>query len=204
MATIQIKNGFITSSAAIVVSSSLVQFQQGVKAKSFTGSFSGSFGANQAFVQKGNTINDVSASLGTINNKVLSFKTNNTSRLVISGSNITATGTITSPQIINTNNAIAASGNAATVPITSRLSTVTNNSAATLTITITTTSAVDGQQIVVRVLDFSAVSQTITWVNTENSTVTVPAASNGSTTLPVTVGFMFNSRTSLWRCCASC
>lgn len=107
---------------------------------------------------------------------------------------------LTVPQIINTSNAITASANAATVPITSRISTVTNNSAATLTITITTTSAVDGQEVMVRILDSSAAAQTITWVNTENSTISVPTTSNGSTTLPVTVGFQYNALTSKWRC----
>ncbi len=110
---------------------------------------------------------------------------------------------LTVPQIINTSNAITASANAATVPITSRISTVTNNSAATLTITLTTTSAVDGQMVIVRILDFSAVAQTLVFVNTENSTVSVPATSNGSTTLPLTVGFQFNSATTKWRCLAS-
>lgn len=103
---------------------------------------------------------------------------------------------------IDVNNAIAASGNAATVPVTYRLNTVTNNSAATLTITMTTTSAVDGQMTVVRILDSSAVAQTITWVNTENSTVTAPTTSNGSTTLFLTVGFIYNGATSKWRCIA--
>lgn len=110
---------------------------------------------------------------------------------------------LTVPSIINTSNAIAASGNAATVPITSRISTVTNNSAATLTITITTTSAVDGQLSQVRVLDFSAVAQTITWVNTENSTVNAPTTSNGSTTLPVSILFQYNNATSKWRTLAT-
>lgn len=115
----------------------------------------------------------------------------------------TFTGTQTFAQIVTTNNAITASANAATVPITSRISTVTNNSAATLTITITTTSAVDGQMVIVRILDFSAVAQTVAWVNTENSTVTAPTTSNGSTTLPLTVGFQYNAGTSKWRCIAS-
>lgn len=115
----------------------------------------------------------------------------------------TFTGTQTFAQIVTTNNAITATSNAATVPITSRISTVTNSSAATLTITITTTSAVDGQMVMVRILDFSAVAQTITWVNTENSTVTAPTTSNGSTTLPLTVGFQYNNATSKWRCIAS-
>ncbi len=115
----------------------------------------------------------------------------------------TFTGTQTFSQVVTTNNAITATANAATVPITSRISTVTNNSAATLTITLTTTSAVDGQMVMVRVLDSSAAAQTITWVNTENSTVTAPVLSNGSTTLPLTVGFQYNSATSKWRCIAS-
>lgn len=112
----------------------------------------------------------------------------------------TFTGTQTLSQIVTTSNAITATSNAATVPITSRISTVTNSSAATLTITITTASAVDGMMLMVRVLDFSGVAQTITWVNTENSTVSVPVTSNGSTTLPLTVGFQFNSNTTKWRC----
>lgn len=115
----------------------------------------------------------------------------------------TATGQNKFNNIIDVNNAIAASSNAATVPVTFRLNTVTNSSAATLTITMTTTSAVDGQMTIVRILDFSAVAQTVTWVNTENSTVTAPTTSNGSTTLPLTVGFMYNTATSKWRCIAS-
>jgi hypothetical protein len=116
----------------------------------------------------------------------------------------TFTGLQTYTNAVNyTNNAITASGNSATVPITARIHTVTNNSAATLTITLTTTSAVDGQLHLIRVLDFSAAAQTITWVNTENSTVTAPVTSNGSTTLPLTIGFQYNSATSKWRCIAS-
>lgn len=110
---------------------------------------------------------------------------------------------LTVPQVITTANAIAASGNAATVPVTSKNNIVTNNSAATLTITLTTTNAVNMQQVIVQILDFSGVAQTVSWVNTENSAVTVPAASNGSTTLPLTVGFIYNSATSKWRCVAS-
>lgn len=123
--------------------------------------------------------------------------------LAISSAAQTFTGTQTFSQIVTTNNAITASGNAATVPITSRISTVTNNSAATLTITMTTTNAVDGQLVMVRVLDATAVAQTISWVNTENSTIVVPTTSNGSTTLPLTVGFQYNSNSSKWRCIAS-
>ena len=116
----------------------------------------------------------------------------------------TFTGTQTfSNAVINSNNAITASGNAATVPVTYRLNTVTNNSAATLTITMTTASAVDGQMTIVRIYDFSAAAQTLTLVNTENSTVTAPASTNGSTTLPLTLGFMFNNASGKWRLIAS-
>lgn len=117
------------------------------------------------------------------------------------GATTPAAGTFT--LVRDANNAITASSNAATVPVTSRLSTVTNNSAATLTITITTSGAVDGQMLVVRVLDSSAAAQTITWVNTENSTVTAPTTSNGSTTLFLTIGFIYNGGTSKWRTIAA-
>jgi hypothetical protein len=115
----------------------------------------------------------------------------------------TFSGTQTFSQVLTTSNAITATSNAATVPITSKINTVTNNSAATLTITMTTTSAIDGQVSIVRILDASAVAQTITWVNTENSNTSAPTTSNGSTTLPLTVGFMYNAATSKWRCVAS-
>jgi hypothetical protein len=114
----------------------------------------------------------------------------------------TFTGTQTFAQVITTANAITATSNAATVPVTSRHNIVTNSSAATLTITLTTSGAVNMQTVVVQILDFSAAAQTITWVNTENSTVTAPTTSNGSTTLPLTVGFMYNTATSKWRCVA--
>jgi len=112
-------------------------------------------------------------------------------------------GVATGTSVIFTNDAITASGNAATIPVTHRLHTVTNNSAATLTITITTAGATDWQLHMIRILDFSAVAQTITWVNTENSDVTAPVLSNGSTTLPRTVGFQYNWSTSKWRCIAN-
>ncbi len=116
---------------------------------------------------------------------------------------LVASGSISGPQVLNPNNAITAVANAATVPVTSRINTVTNSSAATLTITLATTGAIDGQMLTVRVLDFSAAAQTLTWVNTENSTVTVPGTSNGSTTLPLTVTFQYNGNTNKWRCLSS-
>jgi hypothetical protein len=109
----------------------------------------------------------------------------------------------TALQIINTVNPVTVTSNAGTVPITYRINNFTNSSAATMTVTLATASAVDGQMSIVRIYDFSAVAQTISWVNTENSTISVPTTSNGSTTLPLTVGFMYNSQTSKWRCIAS-
>lgn len=112
----------------------------------------------------------------------------------------TFTDTQTFAQIICTNNAITASGNAATIPVTYQTNTVTNNSASTLTITLTTAGAVNRQKVEVLILDASAVAQTLTWVNTENSTVIVPATSNGSITLPLSVVFQYNNATTKWRC----
>jgi hypothetical protein len=66
-----------------------------------------------------------------------------------------------------------------------------------------TAGAVDGQSVVLRIYDYSAAAQTLTFVGTENSGVSVPTATNGSTTLPLSVGFMFNGATSLWRCLAA-
>ena len=105
--------------------------------------------------------------------------------------------------LIDVNNAVTVTSNAGTVPVTYRLNTFTNSSAATMAITMAITSAVDGQMTIVRIYDFSAAAQTIGWTNTENSTVSVPTTSNGSTTLPLTVGFMYNGQTSKWRCIAS-
>ena len=123
-----------------------------------------------------------------------------TDTIAVLGTAQTFTANQTFNNVLYAVNAITASGNAATVPVTYRISKVTNNSAATLTITVTTTSAVDGQFIEVLVLDASAVAQTITWVNTENTSVTIPPTSNGSTTKPLRVQLQYNSGTSLWSC----
>jgi hypothetical protein len=119
------------------------------------------------------------------------------------GANATFNGGLTLPQVINSASVVTVSANAGTVAITNRINNFSNSSAAAMTITMATASAVDGQMSIVRIYDFSAVAQTISWVNTENSTVTATATSNGSTTLPLTVGFMYNSLTSKWRCIAS-
>ena len=92
------------------------------------------------------------------------------------------------------------SGGAVTVLATSRISNFTVS--ATTAITMSTSGAVDGMMVMVRILD-GGTPETLSWVNTENSTVSVPTTSNGSTTLPLTVGFQYNGSTSLWRCIAS-
>lgn len=112
-------------------------------------------------------------------------------------------GAKTFNSILDSNNAVTVASNAATVPVTYRLTTVTNNAAASVTITITTSAATDGQLLFVRFYDFSAATQAITWINIENSTVIAPTISNGSTTLPFTVGFQYNGKTSKWRTIAS-
>lgn len=153
----------------------------------------------------------VAAKTLSVNNS-LSFSGTDSTTMTFPGTNATIartdaaqtfTGTQTFSQVITTANAITAVANAATVPVTSKNNIVTNNSAATLTITLTTASAVNMQSCIVQILDFSAVAQTLVFVNTENSTVSVPATSNGSTSLPLTVGFIYNSSTSKWRCIAS-
>lgn len=140
--------------------------------------------------------------LGTVLSN-LGLRAAGTAYPITTSGTVTLTGNgVTADNLIFNNNAITAVANAATVPVTFRLHTVTNNSAATLTITITTSSAVDGQLLMVRVKDFSAVAQTLAWVNTENSATAVPVITNGSTTLPLTVGFQFNNATTKWRCLA--
>lgn len=116
----------------------------------------------------------------------------------------TYTGTQTFANTILTANAITASSNAATIPVTSGRNIVTNNSAAGLTITLATSGAVSMQTCVVQILPSSAVAQTLTFVNTENSVITsVPANTGSSTTIPITVGFFYNAGTSKWTCVAS-
>lgn len=120
-----------------------------------------------------------------------------TAALTITGTVAFSNGTILS----NTN--VTVTSNAGTVPVTTSNAKFTNSSAATMAITIATSGATDGQVLTVRVYDFSAVSQTIGWTNTENSSASVPTTSNGSTTLPKTVTFMYNSASSKWRCILS-
>ena len=74
MAKIQIKNSFITSSAQITISSSLVRFSDNIRAKGITGSFSGSFAGSNLFVQGGNSFG-TTALLGTNDNQPSSSHT---------------------------------------------------------------------------------------------------------------------------------
>ena len=108
-----------------------------------------------------------------------------------------------SSSIIKTVVATTVTSNAGTVAVNVDNAKFVNSSAANMTITLAVSGAFDGMTKIVRVYDFSAVAKTITWVNTEISAVTPAGTSNGSTTLPVTVGFIFNGSTSLWRCVAS-
>lgn len=102
------------------------------------------------------------------------------------------------------NNAVTVTSNAGTCSAAFKSNTFTNSSAATMAITLSTSGMLDDQPMIVRIYDYSAAVQTIGWTNTENSTVSVPTASNGSTTSPLTVGFLFNNATSKWRCVAAC
>lgn len=108
-------------------------------------------------------------------------------------------GIQTIPQIVNTPLAATVTSNAATITRVSRINNFTNSSAATMAITLSTSGALDGDIIEVRIYDFSAVAQTIGWTNTEDSTVAAPLTSNGSTTLPLSALFQFNGSTSKWR-----
>lgn len=116
---------------------------------------------------------------------------------------ISNAGVMTVNNVIETNHAVTVTSNAGTCSNSFRFNTFTNSSAATMAITIATSGAVDGQQMIVRIYDFSAVAQTIGWTNTENSAVSAPTTSNGSTTHPLTIGFIFNGATSLWRAVAT-
>lgn len=99
--------------------------------------------------------------------------------------------------------ALSVTTNAATADINHGIQNFTNSSASAMTITLTTTSAVDGQWKEIRIYDFSGVAQSITWVNTENSLTSAPTTSNGSTTLPLSVLFQYNNASSKWRCVAT-
>jgi hypothetical protein len=101
---------------------------------------------------------------------------------------------------VSTVNPLTVADNAVTVPITHDSQKITNNAAGAIAITIATANAVDGQMLLLAIYDYSAAAQTLTWVNTETGSATVPATTRGSTTLPLYVGLRFNGTTSLWAC----
>ena len=118
-----------------------------------------------------------------------------------SGALTVSGGSVAARLVSQTVTTVTVTDNAATCPVTAGSCSLTNSSAATLTITMATTGAVDGQQMLVRIYDATAVAQTITWVNTEDSSsVEAPTTSNGSTTLPTSARFVYNAATSKWRC----
>jgi hypothetical protein len=112
-------------------------------------------------------------------------------------------GSLITDSLVTKAAGITVAANAGAVPVTNTVSNFTNSSAAAMTVTLAVTGAVDGQLSIVRVYDFSAAAETITWVNTENGGATAPTTSNGSTTLPKTVWFQFNAQTTKWRCILS-
>lgn len=144
----------------------------------------------------------VTPALGTPASGVLSSCTSTTKAAGSNDTNL-ATDAYTDKEAGFIKNTVTVTSNAGSTSVSFRNNDFTNSSAATMTITCTTASAIDGQPLIVRIYDASAATQTITWVNTENSGVTAPTTSNGSTTLPLTVGFMYNSATSKWRCVGS-
>lgn len=115
------------------------------------------------------------------------------------------TGIGTADLLVPNNHAVTVTSNAGTASASFLLNTFTNSSAAAMTITLPTSGPTpkDGQFLEVRTYDFSGVAQNITWVNTENSTSTPSATSNGSTTLPRSDLFQWNAATSKWRCVGS-
>jgi hypothetical protein len=93
MAKIQIKNSFITSSADITISSSLVKFSGGISVKNITGSFSGSIPQLSSYFKQGGNSFGTTATLGTNDNQALIFETNNTERARIDTSGNLGIGT---------------------------------------------------------------------------------------------------------------
>lgn len=175
----------------------LAYFDMGVNGQNNTNPYTTLFAANDAYLfTGGGTIGDINIATGTPGKNV---------KIGVGGllaANLVATFGAQNQQMTNVgnvNNAVTVSSNAGTCSASYRLNTFTNSSAANMTITLSTSTPVDGQLMMVRIYDFSAVAKTITWVNTEDSTVTAPTTSNGSTTLPLTAGFMWNAATSKWR-----
>ena len=93
MAKIQIKNSFITSSADITISSSMVKFSSGISAKNITGSFSGSIPALTSYYKQGGNSFGTTAILGTNDNQALILETNNSEKVRVTSDGNVGIGT---------------------------------------------------------------------------------------------------------------
>ena len=201
-------------SSGLTVTGSLTFNSQAIPSTSSIASYNSTYGPATGYVLTNNPglgniwSNTINGGLTLQGSSTIQGNLTVYSGLTVSGistyvGNATFSGTVTSNAYLPNVSSITATSNAATVSGANYTSTkVTNNSAAALTITMATGTAVDGMQSIVRIYDFSAVAQTISWTNTENSQVSAPTTSNGSTTLPLTVGFIYNGSTSKWRCVA--
>lgn len=192
VATATTINGLqITSTSAILTlpSMSTVAFGEGMTLTS------GSNGNTYTFPSASDTVVTLAATQ-TLTNKTLTAPAITT---------VAETGIGTADLLAPNNHTITVSSNAGSASQSFLVNTFTNSSASAMTITIpvATPTPKDGQFLEVRIYDFSGVAESVTWVNTENSTTTVPATSNGSTTLPLSVLFQYNAATSKWRCVAS-
>ncbi len=106
------------------------------------------------------------------------------------------------PALVLTPTTITVTTNAATIPVSCCHAKLSNSSAAAMTVTLTTTNAQDGQELRVKIYDFSAASQTVTFTNSETGGAGAPPATFGSTTIATTYRFIFNSTSSKWTYCS--
>jgi hypothetical protein len=181
--------------ANLTVTGTIVGSINGNAATSTTATTAGTCTGNASTVTTNANLTGMVTSVGNATTVVTNA---NLSGDTTSSGNTTTTSKING--IIQAGTAATVTSNATTLPVTTAIDEVTNSSAATLTLTLATSGAVNGQKKIIQVLDFSAVAQTLTFVNTENSTVSVPTTSNGSTTLPISIAFLFNTNTTKWRC----
>jgi hypothetical protein len=99
--------------------------------------------------------------------------------------------------------ATAGSPNSATIFTSQSITQVTNATpATTLDITMSIFNPVPQawQRSAILIYDSTSASQTLTFFNTENSAVSVPASTSGNVTHPTYVEFVYNPHTTNWRC----
>lgn len=198
--TVTASTGVTLPTSGTLVSS--VTTGNGVSATNTGGALAFTLGAITPTTVNGNTFTTGSSTYTGTAAQTYTFPTT-TATIARTDAAQTFTGIQTVSLVNTTPQTLSVTSNAATADISHGIQNFTNSSASAMTITLATASAVDGQFKEIRIYDFSAVAEGITWVNTENSTVTAPATSNGSTTLPLSVLFQFNSATSKWRCIAT-